>query len=46
MAEETQTPLWKSLTDEQKRQVLEAYDESEDESTLITLADLMAKYHS
>ena len=36
--------LWKSLTNEQQKQVLEAYEDSEDESTLISLDELKAKY--
>lgn len=36
--------LWNSLTSEQQRLVLEAYEDSEDESTLLSLDELKAKY--
>ncbi len=36
--------LWASLSKEQQKQVLEAYDESEDEENLISLADIKLKY--
>jgi hypothetical protein len=39
-----ETTLWNSLTVEQQIQVLEAYEESEDESTLIPLSTIRSKY--
>jgi len=40
----TQAALWNSLTTEQQIQVLKAYEESEDESTLIPLSTIRSKY--
>jgi len=37
-------PLWDSLTSEQQRGVLEAYDESENERNLISLLEIKAKF--
>jgi phage shock protein A len=36
--------LWNSLTTEQQKGVLEAYEESEDESSLIPLSVIQAKF--
>jgi len=36
--------LWQSLSKEQQQGVLDAYDESEEESNLIPYATLQAKY--
>jgi hypothetical protein len=36
--------LWNSLTSEQQQQVLEAYEESEDESNLIPLSVIRSKF--
>jgi hypothetical protein len=35
--------MWNSLSDEQKKEVLQAYDESEDESNLIEDKDVWRK---
>lgn len=40
----TEAALWNSLTTEQQIQVLEAYEESEDESSLIPLSAIRSKY--
>ncbi len=36
--------LWNSLTSDQQQQVLEAYEESEDESNLIPLSVIRSKF--
>lgn len=36
--------IWRSLTKEQQAQVLEAYEDSEDDANLISLSDVKARY--
>jgi hypothetical protein len=36
--------LWRSLSTEQQKGVLDAYEESEDENNLISLDEIKAKY--
>lgn len=36
--------LWQSLTEEQKQQVLLAFEESEDEDNLVSFEEIQAKY--
>ena len=36
--------MWRSLTPIQQKQVLEAYEDSEDENNLISLDEIKAKY--
>ena len=40
----TEGSLWNSLSSDQQRQVLEAYEESEDESNLIPLSVIRSKF--